>query len=1141
MSVGYRTMSMAEMSTILRNLQRSLESLQSQVNSLSGGGGGGIGGGATSHNLLSITHSDTETDTVVQGDLIVGGSTPTWERLALGASGTFLKSDGSDPSWATLQASDIDTLALLLDQTTPQTVVNGIPLLDKEYDDFSNPDEFVNKGYVDWVATAIGANYYMTDDTDGDTGYKICSLTPSAGSETYIEESGVTDGQLLGTWISDVGEAPAKLPRGMYDWFMFAEKTSGTKTLRLYWKLYERKTDDSEVLVATSSESNELKMGEKTSYVVPLALDSDYTPDSGSRIVGKIYASVSGSGNDPTVKIYYQGISGSRWEIPSSVEILSEIFVKQDSSPTFAELTLDGALIGKEITTPSNPSAGYNKLYCKSDDKWYTLDSEGNEVELGSGGGGASEFLDLTDTPSSYSGQSGKVVAVKDTEDGLEFTSAAGGASEFLDLTDTPSSYSGEGGRCLKVSASEDGLEFAEIVNVYIEEDCDSLTIGDLDGQGNYNQASAWSSLVNGTSTIKVVSNPDNGKMIRITGVGGDSVLKAISTLSNNVGLNLGCYVRFKFKTNDVSKGNAGLGLYKSDNTLACQVYFRGASSEIRFYNGSSAYTIMSASNNTWYTVEMIIFRTGATSASAQVWIDGVYKGAWNCASFDKTINKVFIYTTPDASVTKITDFDDILVKSVESGLGIDKEYIYLGNTFHDNFGDASRHWAWRDISNNGSITEADDKLTLSIANGVNGDWWSGTFNAPFATIGLRSHICTIETKLLTFQVNTETSTGLFVANKISFSGSGYAYTIEYNNGNVNVVNIGSGNVATASGVNTLPIWFRIRLSGEGNRSVVYFDYSTDGSNWTNLHTLNDFDVDFCGLFAKNWGSYLAIDAEYDYFKIAEEGGEAGVATFLGLSDTPSSYSSGLVWVNEAGNALVFSGNYNPDVFPETPDSLDDEFEDGGSIDAKWTIVNNPSGDDALRQDLYEGYLHVGLLELGTDNFDNLIRLYQTPPAGNQTMSFIAKVALSAEGLGGNAAEWACVGIYLGNSANDELVGAIIEFNDAAGTKFPLGAQGSVDNGSGGLSAMSAIQKVLIDATKFVYLKLEKSTANAYTSSNTYRAYFSFNGIIWQEVGNQTKTFTNNCDEVGIYFRRPKSQTGTPKCYALVDFFRRTS
>jgi len=329
MSVGYRTMSMAEMSTILRNLQRSLESLQSQVNSLSGGGGG-IGGGATSHNLLSTTHSDTEADTVVQGDLIVGGATPTWERLALGASGTFLKSDGSNPSWLVLQASDIDTLALLLDQTTPQTVINGIPLLDQEYDDFSNLKEFVNKGYVDWAVTAIGAAYYMTDDTDGDTGYKICSLTPSAGSETYIEASGVADGQLLGTWISDVGEEPAKLLRGIYDWFIFAEKVSGTKTLRLYWELYERKTDTSEVLIATSSESNELDTGVKTSHIVPLVLDSDYTPDAGSRIVGKFYAAVSGSGNAPTVRLYYQGISGSRWEIPTSTEVLNNIYIKRD-------------------------------------------------------------------------------------------------------------------------------------------------------------------------------------------------------------------------------------------------------------------------------------------------------------------------------------------------------------------------------------------------------------------------------------------------------------------------------------------------------------------------------------------------------------------------------------------------------------------------------------------------------------------------------------------------------------------------------------------------------------------------------------------------------------------------------------------
>jgi hypothetical protein len=43
-------------------------------------------------------------------------------------------------------------------------------------------------------------------------------------------------------------------------------------------------------------------------------------------------------------------------------------------------------------------------------------------------GAGSSAFTDLTDVPSSYTGQSGKIVAVKSTEDGLEFIS--GGAGE---------------------------------------------------------------------------------------------------------------------------------------------------------------------------------------------------------------------------------------------------------------------------------------------------------------------------------------------------------------------------------------------------------------------------------------------------------------------------------------------------------------------------------------------------------------------------------------------------------------------------------------------------------------------------------------------------------------------------------------
>jgi hypothetical protein len=45
------------------------------------------------------------------------------------------------------------------------------------------------------------------------------------------------------------------------------------------------------------------------------------------------------------------------------------------------------------------------------------------------GGGGASTFLDLTDTPSSYSGQGGKKVKVKADESGLEFVTDSGGGA----------------------------------------------------------------------------------------------------------------------------------------------------------------------------------------------------------------------------------------------------------------------------------------------------------------------------------------------------------------------------------------------------------------------------------------------------------------------------------------------------------------------------------------------------------------------------------------------------------------------------------------------------------------------------------------------------------------------------------------
>jgi len=76
------------------------------------------------------------------------------------------------------------------------------------------------------------------------------------------------------------------------------------------------------------------------------------------------------------------------------------------------------------------------------------------------------EFIALKDTPSDYTGNKGKIVVVKDTEDGVEFidppSGGDGGASNFTDLNDTPSNYNDSANKFVKVNADANGLEFVD-------------------------------------------------------------------------------------------------------------------------------------------------------------------------------------------------------------------------------------------------------------------------------------------------------------------------------------------------------------------------------------------------------------------------------------------------------------------------------------------------------------------------------------------------------------------------------------------------------------------------------------------------------------------------------------------------------
>lgn len=81
-------------------------------------------------------------------------------------------------------------------------------------------------------------------------------------------------------------------------------------------------------------------------------------------------------------------------------------------------------------------------------------------VEECCGGGGATSFLDLTDTPDSYAGAAGDLVRVNAGETGLEFWTLPALVESFLDLDDTPNSYAGAANYAVAVNNATNALEF---------------------------------------------------------------------------------------------------------------------------------------------------------------------------------------------------------------------------------------------------------------------------------------------------------------------------------------------------------------------------------------------------------------------------------------------------------------------------------------------------------------------------------------------------------------------------------------------------------------------------------------------------------------------------------------------------------
>ena len=273
---------------------------------------------------------------------------------------------------------------------------------------------------------ANGKTIYMHNDTSSVSGYHKALITQP--EDTYAEyvASGASGSVLLAKFITDPGVPGGSIPGGPW---VFESYAAVTWDDECYLKIDVSSTDAS-----GGSETELFSASGKIDDVIiarfdELSVQGQYELAADARLSFK-YTAVFGSTTPHTMILSAEGDTESAYfwtnvNLPDNglmdgTSGLSTVYTKWS-------VTGDGAS-GSEIRLVGDEAA-------PGASKYYGTDAASalGYHDLPASGSNAETFLDLTDTPSAYTGQSGKLVAVASGEDGLVFVDAPSGEDNYVD------------------------------------------------------------------------------------------------------------------------------------------------------------------------------------------------------------------------------------------------------------------------------------------------------------------------------------------------------------------------------------------------------------------------------------------------------------------------------------------------------------------------------------------------------------------------------------------------------------------------------------------------------------------------------------------------------------------------------------
>ena len=276
---------------------------------------------------------------------------------------------------STITTSDIPDLSgtyLKLDASN-DPMTDDLSMGDHKITDLEDPEadqDAATKNYVDIGVAASTWAFFLSDNGSDIGGYYTLFPEETGESASTLVSSplGVGDGQLLWSFATE-SEQPSLefLSLGVYTATFFA-LASGNKTARLYWQLYKRNALGSETLLMTSEESNELSSS-LSQLVLSASVSNDIDLDTSDRLILKLFANVSGSGNDVTVTLYCEGDYNSRVALRVAAAAFSHLFVRKSGDTMTGTLNLPDLVATSTISISGQGSS--NGLFIGGDTQLY--------------------------------------------------------------------------------------------------------------------------------------------------------------------------------------------------------------------------------------------------------------------------------------------------------------------------------------------------------------------------------------------------------------------------------------------------------------------------------------------------------------------------------------------------------------------------------------------------------------------------------------------------------------------------------------------------------------------------------------------------------------------------------------------------